>query len=351
VLCTTAAMAFDHILGQRTAIETLTRALRHGLVHHAYRFEGLDGIGKEKAALALAQALLCTADDVLGCGRCDACRRVVERNEGPPASPLHPDVVYVARAFYPPDLIGGKKEASEISVEQIRRVVLSRANYSPHEGRAQVFIVRGAEELSLSAANALLKTLEEPRPATHFILLTSRSDKLIDTIRSRSLPIRFGPLPDDVIARILRDSDAPEGRIAELVQMAGGSASAALHAADPELSTARADFVSELLAAVDAPDLAAGVRVGEGLDGDRRQVASDLRALAGAFAQRARTAVVARTGQAEIEARRHALVHDAIDCIERNGSPSLAISSLVASLRHAYLRRPGNKPHIVIARR
>ncbi|MGC4092354.1 MAG: hypothetical protein QM756_31625 [Polyangiaceae bacterium] len=74
--------------------------------------------------------------------------------------------------------VTGQAEASGISVEQIRRVVLERIGFSPHEGRALVFIVREADELTLQAANSLLKTLEEPPARTHFVLLTSRPESL-----------------------------------------------------------------------------------------------------------------------------------------------------------------------------
>ncbi|RLB58845.1 MAG: DNA polymerase III subunit delta', partial [Deltaproteobacteria bacterium] len=100
-------MPFDHILGQKPAIETLTRALASGHVHHAYRFEGAEGVGKELTAMAFAQALLCRADEPLGCGTCDVCRRVVERAQTAPHTPLHPDVVVVARGLYPPETLGG----------------------------------------------------------------------------------------------------------------------------------------------------------------------------------------------------------------------------------------------------
>ena len=66
-----------------------------------------------------------------------------------------------------------------------------------------MFIVRRAEELSLAAANALLKTLEEPGPRTHFILLSAVADSLLPTIRSRTQRVRFGPLPDDVVTELL----------------------------------------------------------------------------------------------------------------------------------------------------
>ncbi len=344
----TARVPFDRIRGQQVAIDTLTRALTSGLLHHAYRFEGLDGVGKELAALALAQALLC-GESRLGCGACNTCRRVVERAETEPVVPLHPDVVLIARGLYPPETIGGKKEAQEISVEQVRRVVLSRTAYAPHEGRAQVFIVRDAEQLSISAANALLKTLEEPRPHTYFILLTSSPERLLDTIRSRSLPVRFAPLPDDVIASILRAAGTDAARIDAVVEMAGGSASAALGAA--EESGSRLDFVARVLEAVDAPHLGVAVQLAEGATRERAELALDLAALAGAYAQRARRVVAHDAAQAELAARRHEIVLDAIDAVERNGAGNLAITTLVASLQHAWLRRPGSKPPIVLQRR
>jgi DNA polymerase-3 subunit delta' len=340
--------AFDAILGQATAVETLTRAIDKGLVHHAYRFEGPDGVGKELAAVAFAQALVCPQG---GCAACDTCRRIAQRNAEPPEVPLHPDVVLVGRGVYPPELIGGKREANEISVEQVRRVILSRAAYPPHEGRAQVFIVRDAEQLSVSAANALLKTLEEPRPATHFVLLTARVERLLDTIRSRTLPVRFGPLPDDVVAGILRARGVAEEHVAGLVDIAAGSASAAIDAADPEASAARAAFVAEVERAVGAPDLATAIQLAESLERDRPRLVDDLRALGAGYARRARALAASAPGSSELESRRHALVLDAIDAVERNGSAPLLVTSLVASLRHGWQRRPGVKPPIVQSRR
>ncbi|MEQ9325532.1 MAG: DNA polymerase III subunit [Polyangiaceae bacterium] len=343
-------MPFDAIRGQTTAVETLTRALKSGVVHHAYRFEGIDGVGKGMAAVAFAQALLCTGGDPLGCGRCDPCRRAAQLNEDDPKVPLHPDVIYLGRGLYPSDIIG-KKETQEMSVEQVRRLVLSRAAYSPHEGRAQIFIVWGADELSNSAANALLKTLEEPRPSTHFVLITSRPDRLFDMIRSRSLPVRFGPLGEDDLAAILRERGVDAARIAGAVEMAAGSASAALEAGDEELSARRSEFVSTVMKALGAPDMGDAIRLAESVDRDRRALTDDLRALAAALSRRVRNDVTSDPEQAEKDARRYELVLDAIDSVERNGSASLVVASLVGSLRHAVQRRPGDKPPIVVPRR
>ncbi len=344
-------MAFEHVFGQPSAVATLSRALARGRVHHAYRFEGPDGVGKELLALAFAQALVCTAGVVLGCERCDACRRATTKSTRPPEVPLHPDVIFVGRALYPAELIGGKKEASEISVEQIRRVVLSRAAYPPHEARHQVVIIRGAEELSSNAANALLKTLEEPRSGMHFVLLTSQPEVLLDTIKSRTLPVRFGPLPDDVLRTILLARGVPEERVAELSALAGGRASLALELADPERSAAREAFVQGLLEAMRRPGLGAAVAFAEGGERERTWLVESLGAFAQVFVEQAREHAARGSSRALQAAVRHALVIDAIDAIERNGQATLVMSGLVASLKAARQLRPGKPPSIPIARR
>src|SRR5262249_33830314 len=145
-----------------------------------------------------------------------------------------PDVVVIERGLYPPETLGRSRgETQEISVDQIRKVVLAHACYPPHESIARVFIVRRAEELSISAANALLKTLEEPHASTYFILLTSRGPDLLDTIRSRTLPIRFAPLGDSVLRRILEAGGVSAQTAEQVVELSSGSASTALELADP----------------------------------------------------------------------------------------------------------------------
>lgn len=327
-------MPFSHILAQETAVGTLTRALRSGRVHHAYRFEGPDGVGKELAAFALAQALVCEANDPLGCGVCSACKRAVTLSEDDPKVPLHPDVTLIERGLYPPEVIGKKKEANEVSVDQIRTIVLSRASYPPHEGKARVYIFRRAEELSTSAANALLKILEEPRQGTHFILLTSRGDRLLNTIRSRTLPIRFAPLPDEVVRNILV-SRGIKGRLDLAIELAAGSASAAIELADEERSASRDDFVNRALAAADARDLGPAVDLAETAERDKSELHRDLRALAAALARSARSSVNDAPEKAALAARRYEAVARAAARLERNAAPMLALVSLITELRDA----------------
>ncbi|MBK6460238.1 MAG: hypothetical protein IPF92_04410 [Myxococcales bacterium] len=193
----------DTVLGQATALETLRRALATGRTHHAYLFDGPEGVGKERAAFGLAQCLVCERPSAgLACGSCSACGRAVPAEPG--GLPLHPDIAVLGRGLYEPAQIGRKTpESREISIDQVRTIVLSRAAFPPHEGRARVFIVRAADELGVSAANALLKTLEEPHRATTFVLLTARKGSLLSTIRSRALALRFGALPLAVVAEVL----------------------------------------------------------------------------------------------------------------------------------------------------
>lgn len=321
-------MSLDAILGQAPAVETLTRALRSGRVHHAYRFEGPDGVGKELAAFALARALVCETPTPFGCGRCSACHRAVTLAEDEPRVPLHPDVVLVERRLYPQSILGAS-EAVSISVEQIRRVVLARTGYPPHEGRALVFIVRAAEELSAPAANALLKTLEEPGPRTHFILLSSRPNRLLDTVRSRTLAVRFRALSDEIIATLLERAGKP----VDGAHLAQGSAGLAFRLADPDRISERDAFVNATLAAVHAPDLAGALELVQEHASERHELYEQLGFVAQAFAEIGRTQIAGSPVEAERAAKRHEVVLRALEDIEANLQPALVLDALVSRLR------------------
>jgi DNA polymerase-3 subunit delta' len=320
-------VAFSRVLGQEPAIATLERALAGGRVHHAYRFEGPAGVGKELTAFALAQALVCERGT--GCGSCSACHRAVTLSEDDPRVPLHPDVVLLGRGLYRGLLGGSSSEATGISVEQVRRIVLARVGFPPHEGRALVFIVRDADEITVQAANALLKTLEEPHARTHFVLLTSRPSRLLDTIRSRSLPVRFGALPDRVVAAIL----AERGLDASVAPFAQGSASLAIELADPDAKRERDAFVDAAFGALGAADLAPALKLAEGQKKDRDGLKSQLAFFAQAIAGEARGAVANDRELALSRAFQHRTVLEAIDALERNVQPALALEAMFVRLR------------------
>lgn len=321
-------MGFSSVLAQPAAVQTLSRALSGGHVAHAYRFEGPDGVGKELTALRLAQALVCEGGDPLGCEQCSACRRAVTFTEEAPRVSQHPDVLVVQRGLYPQALIGAS-EATGISVEQIRRIVLSRVGFPPHEGRALCILIRDAHELTQSAANALLKTLEEPAPRTHFILLTNQPRRLLDTIRSRTLAVRFGPLPENVVGDLLEARGAPRS----VAAFAGGSVSLGLELAEAEAREARERFVQAADAALEAPDLAGALAFAEQRPEGRDALVALLRHLAHTYALRARAAVREAAAGAERLAERYALVQQALSEVERNGQPGLVLEALVTRLR------------------
>jgi DNA polymerase III subunit delta' len=333
-------MGFERILGQAAATETLERALRTGKVHHAYRFEGPSGVGKEMAAFAFAQALVCTTPPPEGyvhraCGKCSACTRAITFSTEPPLVPLHPDVVLIERGIYSPEALHrSRPELQDISVDQIRRLVLERAGFPPHEGRARVYIVRRADELSLGAANALLKTLEEPGANTYFILLTARGNELLPTILSRTLVVRFGPLAESIVRAIIES----KGTLSEAAKMAaelsGGSVEAALALADPEATGERRAFVDAALGAARASDLGAAIALSDSRARDKETLRDRLAALGAHLAGIGRTSAAEDPARAARAARGHGVVAQAIDELERNGSPALVLEAMVARLRH-----------------
>jgi hypothetical protein len=169
------------------ALEPILDAARRGRLYPALILHGRDAAARQGAALALARTLLCDAASPADrpCGVCRHCRRIVWPGGGGPGSeaPFHPDFLVLER-----DL------KTSTSVEATREM-LKTAQVSPFEARGQVFVVASAETLSGEAANALLKTLEEPHTSAprHFLLLAPASMDLLPTLRSRSLSVFLGP--------------------------------------------------------------------------------------------------------------------------------------------------------------
>jgi DNA polymerase III subunit delta' len=327
-------LSFDRVFGQESAVTSLKRAIAGGRLHHAYRFEGPAGVGKELAAFALAQALLCETGT--GCGQCSSCRRAERPVDGPSE---HPDLMIIERGLYRPEMLGRKRpELKEISVDQIRTMVLPHTPYPPHEGRARVFLFRRADELSVSAANALLKTLEEPRQSVHFILLTSRPDRLLTTIRSRTMPIRFAPLADSVMREILGPRGVPSERIDEVVSLASGSVESALLSLDPERADHRRAFIDGMWNAVLGRRFADSITFAEATEKDRGSLRELLDAFASALSRRGRAIVTESPDAAERFARAHTRVTRAtLDLEESNASTNLLLIDLCADLRRLAL--------------
>jgi len=163
------------IRGQPRVVELLRRAMAQDRVPHAYLFTGPAGAGKYTTALALAAAMNCERAPGEGCGACGPCERI--------AAGVHPDVQTLER----------QGPSQTIPIEVIRKQVIPALGLPPHEGRARFYLIEEATSLLDPAANALLKTLEEPPARTHFVLCTGSPGELLPTIRSRCQRIIFQP--------------------------------------------------------------------------------------------------------------------------------------------------------------
>src|ERR687888_18770 len=176
-------------IGQRRLLDRLAGRALEGDVAHAYELSGPRSIGKRTLAIRLAQTLLCTSEprSAGGCGRCLACRKVEHLT--------HPDVRLVTR------LVDLERENDRkfIAIEQIREMQQDLA-LRPMEGSWRVVIIDDAAELSEHAEVALLKTLEEPPPHAVLLLLTATPSALLETIRSRLVPLPLRLVPTREIA-------------------------------------------------------------------------------------------------------------------------------------------------------
>jgi len=179
----TRPVRFDEVIGQEHVKEVLLAALRLGRIGHAYLFSGPRGVGKTTSARLLAMALNCdAAPDLRPCGSCESCL-LVQRGD-------HPDVIEL-------------DAASNNSVDDVRDL-REKVRLAPLRGGRRVWVLDEAHMLSRAAANALLKTLEEPPPGLVFVLATTEPEKLPATVLSRCQHFRFRRLSEQEIAQKLK---------------------------------------------------------------------------------------------------------------------------------------------------
>jgi len=221
-------MPFAAVLGHSRPLGLLAGSIARGTLPPSLLFTGPEGVGKRLAAQAVAQALNCLLPQGRdACGSCAACRRI--------AGGSHPDVL----AIEPPE-VGATK------IEVVRPAIAAAA-YRPFEGRCRVVIVNEADRLTEDAANALLKSLEEPPAGTVFILVTARPEVLLPTIRSRCSRLRFGRLSASDVARFLIERKGMEAEEAHAVAaVADGSPGRALEAGTRAYRDGRAAALSAL---------------------------------------------------------------------------------------------------------
>ncbi|MDP2730806.1 MAG: DNA polymerase III subunit delta' [Dehalococcoidales bacterium] len=238
------------VIGQARAVALLQRGLEKGSLAHAYLLVGPAQVGKMTLALDLARALNCeAAEPPFGeaqgrpCGECLSCQKIT--------SAKHADVQIIGLSHN-----GDSEEAklkTEISIDQIRQVQHS-ASLPPFEGKYKVFIIDGAELLSIEAANCLLKTLEEPIGKAVFILLTTNERLLPTTVVSRCQRVELHPVPFAEIETALNRNRGVEPEKARLLaKLSRGCPGWAISASlDDSLLQQRAERLDRLLTLISA---------------------------------------------------------------------------------------------------
>jgi DNA polymerase-3 subunit delta' len=223
-------MAFRDVIGHRRLLSLLTQAIGRQSLTPSLILSGPEGVGKRLTAVSIAQELNCLSPaDGTACGSCAACRRIVRG--------AHPDVMTIEPG-----------ETGAIKIEQVRAAI-DNAVFRPFEGRRRVTIIEEADALVPAAQNALLKTLEEPLPASVFVLVTSRPDMLLPTVRSRCAHLRFGRLQVSEVAAVLERTGYPHAKALTAAAASDGSVRRALDLEADEFGDARSDAEDLLQAA------------------------------------------------------------------------------------------------------
>jgi DNA polymerase-3 subunit delta' len=302
----------DAVRAQEGAVRALLRARQHGRVASAYLFDGPSGVGKELAALSFASDVVSKGDP-----------HIADRID----TEAHPDV----RVFRPRD--EGKRN---IQVEVLRTEILPLAQFAPFEADSTFFIFPEADvsfpSFQPEAANALLKTLEEPRPNVHFILTSERPESLLPTIRSRCQRVRFGRLPSAVVRDIVVGEGVPQEAVEPAIALSGGRA-------DVALALARDGVVAELGALVTTIDEAVRgggpgnlVEVAERLS-RRDDLELALLTLQSFYRDRCVDDVDSDAVSASTSAARVSLIHRCVRSMQQNANRQVALDSLLFGLR------------------
>ncbi len=219
-------MKLSDVLGQRVAVSILQRSLETERIAHSYLFLGRDGVGRRTAATAFARHLLCETGE--SCGVCRECQRVVSDN--------HPGF----------RTIGGEGGVGIDAVRELKHAASLRYKHFT------VWLIEDAARLSIPAANAFLKTLEEPLGNTVFILTARSTEELLPTVVSRCQIVPFRHLSEGVLRELLRRNavDCSNTEETELIlRMSRGSIGEVLRLKDSDVFERR-HWVIEQMAAL-----------------------------------------------------------------------------------------------------
>lgn len=194
------AARFSEIVGHRKILDALRDSITTAREARSYLFSGPEGVGKKSVALAFARGLNCQSGMIDGCRDCASCLRF--------DAATHPDLHLIEPEVKP----GGVK--NEISIEQIKTLI-ARLSFRPYLRGHKIVLIDRVDQMSALAANAFLKTLEEPPGATMIVLIATNPKRLPETILSRCREFKFNALSIEQSAQVISarlDLDAAESR-------------------------------------------------------------------------------------------------------------------------------------------
>ena len=218
------------LIGQQAVIRPLLEAAVADRLHHCYLFEGPPGVGKRTAAMGVAMAAACEAAFGRPCRTCPTCTQF-EKGHHPDLLLIEPDPARATRT---------------ISVDQAREVV-RQVGLRRYNARRRTIIIDPVDSLMPQAANALLKTLEEPPEGTGFVLVTAQVSSLLPTVRSRSQRVRFRAVPHPELVAWLRGRDIEDAeRVASRSRGSPGNALALADGGLKQLDAIRSDALGAI---------------------------------------------------------------------------------------------------------
>ena len=220
-------MGFKKILGQEKAVETLKGFISSGRIPRAMIFHGPAGCGKAMTALEFAKMLNCmdeASNKVYdNCSLCVNCKHIDAKT--------HPDVIFADFAYQAALRKEEVEKQQSIKVDTVRALTAA-SQQKPVLAKWKVYIIDSAETLLAEGANALLKFIEEPPQNTVWILISSKKEAMLSTIKSRCQAVAFAPLPEDILINILKDNFVEDSIARRAVKYAQGSSAKAMSAAE-----------------------------------------------------------------------------------------------------------------------
>jgi DNA polymerase-3 subunit delta' len=220
-------MAFSDIFGHEKQIQVLRQAIKSNRIPHAYLFYGMAGVGKRSTAMVFAKAVNCRVGGGDACDRCSSCMKADHGN--------HPDLKII------------EPSGQSIRIQDIRDIQHQIA-FRPLDGGRRVLILIDAEKMNSTAANALLKTLEEPTTANILVLTSSRPYQLPLTVLSRCQPLRYNPLGRETVERYLRERrHVPDDAARLLAASSAGSIGRAIEMNDEDYLSLRNETLEQIL--------------------------------------------------------------------------------------------------------